>query len=124
LFITKVGGSWLKDQGRANPLSAECRKLLLRVGIHRPGCSFYTWRHITETIGGEAKDPPALNTIMGHVDDSMAGIYRERISDERLQDVAAVIRRWLFRRTSHKIWGSRNALVSSSARAKARKRYQ
>jgi len=33
---------------------------------------------------------------MGHVDNSMAGVYRERISDERLRAVVEVVRGWLF----------------------------
>lgn len=33
---------------------------------------------------------------MGHVDSSMAGQYRERISDERLRDVVDVVQKWLW----------------------------
>ena len=33
---------------------------------------------------------------MGHVDSTMAGQYRERISDERLQAVVETVRAWLF----------------------------
>jgi hypothetical protein len=33
---------------------------------------------------------------MGHVDNSMAGAYRERISDGRLQDVVDTVHGWLF----------------------------
>jgi integrase len=53
-------------------------------------------RHTFETIGGESKDQVAVNAIMGHVDDSMAGVYRERISDERLIAVTDKVREWLW----------------------------
>jgi hypothetical protein len=33
---------------------------------------------------------------MGHVDDSMADLYRERISDDRLQAVVDHVHDWLF----------------------------
>ena len=33
---------------------------------------------------------------MGHVDSSMAGVYRERISDERLKAVVETVREWLY----------------------------
>jgi hypothetical protein len=33
---------------------------------------------------------------MGHTDDSMAGIYRERIDDSRLVAVADHVHAWLF----------------------------
>jgi len=33
---------------------------------------------------------------MGHVRDDMATMYRERISDERLQRVVGVVRDWVF----------------------------
>jgi hypothetical protein len=36
-------------------------------------------RHTFETIGGESRDQVAVNHIMGHADNSMAGVYRERI---------------------------------------------
>jgi hypothetical protein len=33
---------------------------------------------------------------MGHADVSMAAVYRQGISDERLRDVCALDRKWLF----------------------------
>ena len=60
------------------------------------GRGFYAIRHTFETIGSEAKDQVALNFLMGHVDNSMAGVYRERISDERLQAVTETVRDWLW----------------------------
>ncbi len=38
---------------------------------------------------------------MGHIDSSMAGHYRERISDERLRMVVECVRNWLFSERKH-----------------------
>jgi integrase len=95
VFVTKYGDSWFKDTSD-NPISKEMRKLLNLLKLHRPGLGFYALRHTFETIAGESRDQVAVNYIMGHADQSMAGVYRERISDERLQDVSDFVRHWLF----------------------------
>jgi integrase len=94
VFVTARLGSWHKET-EDSPISKEMRKLLTAVGIngHR---NFYALRHTLETIGGEAKDQVALDFIMGHAREDMATVYRERISDERLQAVTNCVRRWLF----------------------------
>jgi len=94
-FITKYGGSWAKDTS-TNPVSQEMRKVLVALKLHRPGVGFYALRHTFETIAGESRDQAAVNHIMGHADASMAGVYRERISNERLRDVTNHVRKWLF----------------------------
>jgi integrase len=110
LFVTKYGGSWSKTPALAtnheagtkvkrttdNPVAKEMRKLLDELGLHRAGLGFYALRHTFETIGGDARDQVAVNAIMGHVDNTMAGEYRERISDERLNAVTDHVRRWLW----------------------------
>jgi integrase len=107
VFITKYGTSWAKggtltvdEKGKPtsvvdNPITKEMKKLLLELKLHRPGLGFYTLRHVLETIGGEAKDQPAVDHIMGHARDDMPTVYRERISDERLAAVAEHVRCWL-----------------------------
>ena len=95
VFVTKYGAR-LHKESRANPLSAEFRKLSQKVNVYRKGTSFYGLRHTFETIGGDSKDQVAVNAIMGHVDESMAGIYRERVSDERLLSVVGCVHTWLF----------------------------
>ncbi|MDZ4780096.1 MAG: tyrosine-type recombinase/integrase [Planctomycetia bacterium] len=95
LFVTKYGQSWAKGTS-TNPVSAEFRKILLKLGLHRSGLGFYSLRHVFQTIGDEAGDPVATSYIMGHADASMAGVYRERISDKRLVAVTDHVREWLF----------------------------
>ena len=104
-FLTKYGEPWAKDTSD-NPVTKEARKLLDKTQLHRRGLGFYTLRHVFETIAGEGRDQVAVDVIMGHADDSMASHYRERISDQRLEDVAVFVRNWLFRRTSHDLWFS------------------
>ncbi|MEO2047195.1 MAG: tyrosine-type recombinase/integrase [Pirellulales bacterium] len=95
VFVTKYGQPWAKETSD-NPISQEMRKLLDDLKLHRPGLGFYALRHTFETIAGESRDQVAVNHIMGHADSTMAGVYRERISDERLQDVSEFVRNWLF----------------------------
>jgi hypothetical protein len=45
---------------------------------------------------GDAKDQVAVNAIMGHVDGTMAAVYRERIDPDRLRAAVEQVRRWLF----------------------------
>jgi integrase len=96
VFVTQQGRCWHKDN-QSSPLVFKMRALLNRLGINgRKGLGFYTLRHTFRTIGDEARDQPACDFIMGHSDPSMAGHYRERISDERLKAVTEHVRAWLF----------------------------
>jgi integrase len=95
VFITKYGHCWAKKT-QDGPVSKETTKLLKTLNLHRPGLGFYALRHTFETIGGDSRDQVAVDFIMGHVDNSMADRYRERISDERLLAVTDHVRHWLF----------------------------
>jgi integrase len=107
-FLTRTGKRWVRMQARkktaateapaleaVDPLSQRFKKVMTAVGVGGRR-SFYGLRHTHETIGGEAKDQVALNAIMGHVDASMAAVYRERVSDERLRAVVNTVHQWLW----------------------------
>lgn len=96
VFVTKYGQSWFKQDTSTNPLSQAFRKLAKALGLYRSGVGFYSLRHTFETVAGGSKDQVAVNSIMGHVDETMAGEYREHIEDSRLQTVADHVRTWLF----------------------------
>jgi integrase len=52
LFVTKYGKPWAKDSS-ANPVSAEFRKIVTALKLHRRGLGFYTLRHVFETVAGD-----------------------------------------------------------------------
>ena len=79
-----------------HPLKNQFPGVLRSLGLSRPGVSFYALRHTFATVGGETGDQVAVNSIMGHVDSTMAATYRERISDERLRAVTDHVHSWLF----------------------------
>ena len=95
VFLTKYGRPWEIDR-MCNPISHEFRKLLHKLDLYRPGLSFYAIRHSFATEAGATRDQVAVNAIMGHADQSMAAVYRERIDDDRLRAVADHVWRWLW----------------------------
>lgn len=101
VFITKYGQPWTKESS-SNPITQEFRKILDDLKLYRRGLGFYALRHTFETIAGGSLDQIAVNHIMGHVDNSMAGVYREKIEDKRLLAVSAHVRELLFPRRKPK----------------------
>ena len=95
VFITKRRGSWFKDTFD-NPVAKEFRKIAEAAEVYQPGLTFYALRHTFQTIAGDCLDQVAVNLIMGHCDDSMAAVYRQRISNERLENAADHVHEWLF----------------------------
>jgi len=98
-FITKYGHQWVRTGpggSQVDGVAQEFSKLLKELKLKKPGLNFYALRHTFQTIGEESRDMPAVKSIMGHVDESMSGAYRERISDERLKNVTNTVRDWLF----------------------------
>ena len=98
VFLTQQGNPWvqLRGSGWNDAVTIICRELLAKLGLKRPGRNFYALRHTFETIGGESIDQVAVNYIMGHEDQSMAAVYRERISDDRLVAVTHHVHEWLY----------------------------
>lgn len=91
VFITKYGNPWIMDR-KSNPLAAEIRKITRPLGIPT---TFYDLRRTFQTIGDNSKDPVAVMHIMGHAKESMSEIYRQEVSDERLEAVVKVVYDWL-----------------------------
>jgi len=109
VFVTKFGRKWAqavigepdpitgkKKMWSDNPVCKEFAKILRELKLHRPGLGFYALRHTFETVAGDSRDQVAVDYIMGHSRDDMASLYRERISDARLQAVVDHVRGWLF----------------------------
>jgi integrase len=71
-------------------------KLLKKEKLKRADLNFYSLRRTFETIAGRSKDQVAVDHIMGHADDSMAGVYRQQIEPERLRAVVQYVREWLY----------------------------
>lgn len=112
VFLTTAGQRWVWSQGniadideadieslahvvRVDRVTDAMARLLSKLGLVRPGHTFYSLRHTFETIGGESCDQVAVDAIMGHSRDDMASVYRERISDDRLRTVVEHVRQWL-----------------------------
>jgi integrase len=93
VFVTPTGNAW---DNADNPVSRKFAMLMKRCKVAAGRGSFYTLRHVFETIGGESCDQVGVDNIMGHADGSMAGHYRETISEKRLRRVTEFVRRWLF----------------------------
>lgn len=113
VFITAHGNRWVrvrvttKERGdgkepttttaQINAVGLEFGKVMRRLGINgRAGVGFYSLRHTFRTVADATKDFPAVRLVMGHVDSSIDGVYREGIDDDRLGAVAAHVRTWLF----------------------------
>lgn len=106
VFLTKYGQRWVRTgpNGKSNidKVCDEFNKLLRAQSLKRPGVSFYALRHTFETIAAKTGDQVAVDAIMGHINDSMASHYRERIDDDQLQAVTDYVRKWLFNEPKRK----------------------
>ena len=99
-FITKYGHRWVRQgpKGTSNvdKICDAFNKLLADLNLKRERLGFYALRHTHETIAGGCGDQVAVDSVMGHVADDMASLYRERIDDERLLKAVNHVRTWLF----------------------------
>jgi integrase len=96
--MTSKGTPWIRvrEENRTDMITMRFKELLEAFGIYRDGVSFYTLRHVFRTVADAARDPVAIDTIMGHADPSMGAVYRERIDDSRLRAVADHVHAWLW----------------------------
>lgn len=87
---------WETESGnRCDNVSKMFRKLNVKLGIQKPGRSFYSLRRTFETVAGESGDQVAVDLAMGHVDESMGAVYRQSISDDRLIAISRYVEDWL-----------------------------
>lgn len=98
VFLTRSGRPWVKitkNGANDDAIAKEFSKVLKDLEIKRPGLNFYALRHTFQTVGESSGDLVAVRSIMGHVDTSMSGAYREYVSEERLRAVVDTVRRTL-----------------------------
>lgn len=91
-FVRYNGLPWDHDP---TMIGNHFRQAVFRSGIKRGG--FYWLRRTFETVAGACGDQVAVNAVMGHVDASMAAVYRQEVQDERLIKATDTVRTWLFR---------------------------
>lgn len=101
VFVTRFGASFVgrSDTGtQIDSVGLEFGKLLRKLKLKSPGLNFYALRHTFETVSSECRDQVATDLIMGHCEDrnDMSAVYREEVSDSRLQTVAEHVHSWLF----------------------------
>lgn len=102
-FLTSHGKPIWWQSARENGTTYLCdnvskafSKLAVQCKVKRADRSFYSLRRTFETVAGNSKDQVAVDLVMGHVDDSMAAIYRQGVDDQRLIDLSDYVHRWLF----------------------------
>jgi integrase len=100
VFLQRSGRRWVRntEKSRTDNVSVYFCELLKAGGLYRDGLGFYTLRHVFRTIADAARDPVAIDLIMGHADPTMGGHYRERVDDSRLMAVTRHVREWLYGR--------------------------
>jgi integrase len=98
VFLMPSGRRWARNTEKSftSCLAVHVGELMKKLDMRRDGIGFYTLRHVFRTVADAARDPVAIDLIMGHSDPSMGGHYRERIDDSRLQAVVDHVRAWLF----------------------------
>jgi integrase len=98
VFLQRSGRRWVRNtpKSRTDNVSVQFMFLLKAQALYREGIGFYTLRHVFRTVADAARDPVAIDLVMGHADPSMGGHYRERIDDARLLAVSEHVHAWLF----------------------------
>lgn len=89
-FVQYSGKPYSNDTGDLSKYFTAVQRRVIPEG------GFYWLRRTHETVAGACGDQVAVNAIMGHVDDSMAAVYRQEIQPERLQKATDTVRAWLF----------------------------
>ncbi|KLU02975.1 hypothetical protein RISK_004945 [Rhodopirellula islandica] len=93
-FLTKRRQPWSVDGSTTRPLTQAFGKLKTAIGINKAHVGHYSLRHTFATVASGARDPEAVDYVMGHKDSSMRGGYREGIEQERVKAVCEHVRQW------------------------------
>jgi integrase len=111
VFLSSARGNYA-----AKVITQKFRRAAKKAGV--TGRAFYDLRRTFQTVADGAKDAAATSAIMGHAarGDDMSAVYRQRIDDDRLQAVVAVVHDWLF--------GERGGTDDQDDRQKARQARQ
>lgn len=98
VFLTHRGEPWVRktETEWTDWIADYTWRTLNRIGLYRPGLSFYSLRRTFRTIADESRDEPAIDLVMGHSRSDMGSVYRQRIGDDRIQAVCERVRSWLF----------------------------
>ena len=99
VFLTRQRRPWVRLSEKGVPIDSialQFGKLVRGLGLHRDGVGFYALRRTFETVAGETTDQVAVDCVMGHVDSSMAAVYRQHVGRERIKAVCVHVREWLF----------------------------
>jgi integrase len=96
VFVTIYGNQYTRPDQSHCVINKQFREVCQANMLWIPRRGFYGLRRTCATIGGESTDQAAVNAIMGHLDTSTPGIYRQAISDARLERVSETIRAWLY----------------------------
>jgi integrase len=97
LFTNSTGGPLVSDDGVADAVAHAFGALKRDCGLHRRGVGFYALRHVFETVGGDSKDQVCVDYVMGHSDETMAGVYRESVFEKRIKAVCMHVHKWLMK---------------------------
>ena len=89
VFQTKFGNRY-----KPTSISTPFGEMLERLGMKRHGLNFYSLRRTFETVASEKGPQHVVDYVMGHLDDSMAAVYRQEITDESIRDVCYHVRGW------------------------------
>lgn len=93
-FITRRRQPWAVDGNTCRPLTQAFGKLKIAVGIDKTHVGHYSLRHTFATAASGARDPEAVDFVMGHADASMRANYRQGIAQDRVIAVCKHVRQW------------------------------
>jgi integrase len=98
-FIGPRGENYVGNH-KGYRVTAEMNRAAARAGIE--GRTFYDLRRSFQTVGQNAHDLIAVQSVMGHAPASgdMSAVYRQRVDDARLKAVVNTVRAWLFDETT------------------------